>query len=202
MHAYLITGVDPDQKQKEAEKLAKVNKAKLIEFALAKIEDARVLSKFLGLAPTQKTAILIKDVHQSTPEAINAFLKNLEERQNYIFILTASTKHAVLATIVSRCQIVVTKTAADSQIDQTQIEKFLKLPVAGKLLFIEEFKGRKEARRFIDSLLTLGPALLKKSENKGSTAKILSKAIKTRGILEANTNPFLQLTNFVISLDQ
>ncbi|MBI2103895.1 hypothetical protein HYT59_02730 [Candidatus Woesebacteria bacterium] len=201
MHAYLVVGYDEATKNQKAQEIARKSKAQLLEFPLQKIQDTRVLSKFLSLAPTQKTAILIKNVHRSTPEAVNAFLKNLEERQNYIFILTAPTKYTVLPTILSRCQEVATK-SPDDKIDKVQIEKFIKSSTAEKLLFIDNYKGRGDARAFIDSLLTAGPSLLKKGENKGKTAEILSKAIKTRRFLEANTNPFLQLTNFVISLDQ
>ena len=212
MHAYLITGADPLQKEKEAEKLAKRFKAKILEFPLQKIQDARTLGKFLSLVPIQKTAILIRDVHQSTPDAMNAFLKNLEERQNYIFILTASTKYAVFPTILSRCQVIATKGHDDDKIDKVQkvqIEKFIKLSTAEKLLFIENYNGRGDARQFIDSLLTLGHSLLKDAPpkmraggNKSLLASVLSGAFDLKHSLQANTNPLLQLTNFVVSLDE
>ncbi len=201
MHAYLIIGNNEEIKIKKAQQLAKQLGAQIFEFPLQKIEDTKELGKFLSLAPGKKTAILIKNIDRATAEAANAFLKNLEEKENYLFILTAVNKYSVLPTILSRCKVAKTAQKLDEKSAAT-IEKFLKLSTPQKLLFIEDYKGREEARGFVDSLLIVGETLLKKAENKANLAKVLSRALELKHRLKANTNPILALTNFVVSLDQ
>jgi DNA polymerase-3 subunit delta' len=49
---------------------------------------------------------ILEDVHRMREEAANALLKTLEEPPAYVvFLLTAENEHAVLPTVLSRCQI-------------------------------------------------------------------------------------------------
>ena len=72
MHAFLLVNNDPIE-------FAKKQHAKVIPFTLQKIEDVRELKKFVKFSLSEKTAILIENIDTATPEAANAFLKNLEE---------------------------------------------------------------------------------------------------------------------------
>ena len=49
---------------------------------------------------------IIDEVHMLTPQAMNAFLKTLEEPPKHIvFVLATTEKNKILPTILSRCQI-------------------------------------------------------------------------------------------------
>ena len=107
MHAYLIVGTDKGAVRVKTGELANKLKVKTLEFQLVKIEDTRSLNSYLKLKLTSPTAIIINSIEEATPEAANAFLKNLEEPQEDLyFILTTESIHKVLPTLVSRCQIV------------------------------------------------------------------------------------------------
>ena len=70
MHAFLIINGNPEE-------FAKKQNAKVIPFVLQKIEDARELKKFVKFSFAEKTAIVIEKIDKATPQAQNAFLKNL-----------------------------------------------------------------------------------------------------------------------------
>lgn len=74
-----------------------------------KIASIRELCKSLSYPPYESNmrVVLLEDVHTMRQEAANALLKTLEEppEQN-LLILTADTSKEVLATIMSRCQVV------------------------------------------------------------------------------------------------
>ncbi len=200
MHAYLIIGTSDDMKLKKAESIASHEGAQIYNFDLKKIEDTRKLTKFLKFYPQGKSLILIKDIDLATPDAQNSFLKSLEERDQYFFCLTAKSKYSPLPTIVSRCQIIDTK--SDSQTDYSQIKEFLDMNTADRLLFIDQIKTRQEAQNFIDTLLIYGQKILKDESYPKNMTNILKQALLTGKALQANTNVLLQLTNFVVSLDR
>lgn len=73
------------------------------------IEDIKTVQKKIFLKPLKSTTklIVIEDAHLLTTEAQNALLKVLEEPPAHTHIILATeTKEALLATILSRCQII------------------------------------------------------------------------------------------------
>jgi DNA polymerase-3 subunit delta' len=78
------------------------------EKGLIKIESVRSLKSSLALKPFEaplKVVILV-DAHALNPAASNALLKTLEEPPaNTLLVLTTSSPHQLLKTILSRCQI-------------------------------------------------------------------------------------------------
>ena len=105
MHAFLIIGTS--EPEETISGLADKLHTKTMEFPLLKIEDARNLNSLLRLSFDEPTLIVVPNIHEATEEAVNAFLKNLEEPQeNVFFALTAPSLKKVLPTIVSRCQII------------------------------------------------------------------------------------------------
>ncbi|KKU04160.1 MAG: hypothetical protein UX88_C0001G0004 [Candidatus Woesebacteria bacterium GW2011_GWC2_47_16] len=200
MHAFLIEG-GGETLEKAIEALVKNLKAKLFVYPVAKIEDVRSLNSFISLALATPTAILLRGVDQATDEALNAFLKNLEEPQeNLYFILTAASHHRVLPTVVSRCQIVKTRGNQASQQDKRLAVDFLKKSVGEKISFVEPIKDREAATEFV-SALSLGlHELLRQGEGDyRALARGLTASLLTRERLKANGNVTLQLTNLVIS---
>lgn len=202
MHAYLLTGTDEGSLEKKAKELADKNKASLMEFELQKIADVRELSRFTSLKIDDKTAVLIKGIDKATREALNAFLKNLEEPQEDLFyILTADSKHSVIPTIVSRCQVV---RAGEKKAENKTVEfarKFLGMSKVEKLSHIKEYRKRDDALEFLDKIVLGTHELLKDSSlKKGDLAELLEEAEQAKKRINAYGNPSLQLTNFVLQV--
>ena len=106
MHAFLIIG-RALALQPKVDELCEKLKLKQLNYAVKKIEDVRSLNNLISLTLSEPTAIVVKAINGATTEALNAFLKNLEEPQdNLYFILTSRNEQSVLATIVSRCQVI------------------------------------------------------------------------------------------------
>lgn len=199
MHAYLIVGNSETLVEKEVQNIVKKEKSTLLEFPIEKINDTRELSKFLKLKIIERTAIMIKNVDNSTTEALNAFLKNLEEPQvDVIFILTARNEYGVIPTILSRCQLVKTEFQSD-QIKIGVAKSFLVLTEAEKLLEISQIKAREEAVLYIQNLISSLHLLLVKGMPSVSVTRYLAKAEDALKALNANGNVALQLANFVIN---
>ena len=198
MHAYLIIGNDELSLEKEIIKIVKKNNSDRLEFSIQKIDGARELGKFLKLSINKKTVICIRDVDSSTPEALNAFLKNLEEPQvNVTYILTARNEYRIIPTILSRCEII--RTAISHKVDNKTAKSYLSLTTSERLLEISKIRKRDEALNYMQNLiLSLHQQLIKGDENI-PTARVLQSANETLNALNANGNVALQLSNFAIN---
>jgi DNA polymerase III delta prime subunit len=202
MHAYLLSGTDEKAIKNKVKDLIRQENATLFEFEVKKIADTRNLSKFTNLLVSEKTAIFIKNIDQATTEALNAFLKNLEEPQeNLFYILTATSSYNVLPTIVSRCQVI---RVGNKKIEKEDLEKarnFLDLSIAEKLVYIKDFKQKDQALKFIETIILAGQVLMKKeTKKKVKVAKALKKAALVRERIVNNANCSLQLTSFCLSI--
>ena len=199
MHAYLITGQDEEKTQKKAEEIAKKLKLKIFGFPAAKIDDVRELNRFATLSLSGPTGILIKDIDEATPEALNAFLKNLEEPQeNLYFFLTASSIHKVLPTVASRCLHI--KALGEKAADSESTQKFLEKSSDEMLLYLDKIKEREEAVAFVEELtLGLHTLLLSSKDSHLKLSKYLRTSGETLQRLNANGNVNLQLTNMVLN---
>ena len=201
MHAYLIVGTDNKKVDQKIEELSKTLEATPLEFPLQKIADARDLGSFVKLKRAKKRVLILRNIGTATTEALNAFLKNLEEPQkNISFILTSSTDSLVLPTILSRCQIVRVGKKKASPKDLLETKKFLKMDVINKFEFLEKTKSRQDAIAFIESLIFSSHKLLK--TNPHFYSYVLTCSETTLSDLKANANVNLQLTNFAISLSK
>lgn len=197
MHAYLILGNNGFQKA--AENLAKKLNAKTLEFPIAKIEDTRQLNNLIRLSFDEPTLVVIRNIHEATEEALNAFLKNLEEPQdNIYFALTAPSIRKVLPTIASRCQIIRIQNSK-LEVKSEETENFLNMTTGEKLGYIEKIKDREKAIELVENTVDLLHSKLHEKEVKySSIAGNIERATETLTRLKANGNVNLQLTNFVI----
>lgn len=200
MHAYLLIGTN--NLQQTADSLAKELQAKILEFPIAKIEDTRQLNNLIRLSFDEPTLIMIPDINEATEEALNAFLKNLEEPQeNIYFALTAPSVRKVLPTITSRCQIIRTTGNQRTTANDGEIEKFLGLSTGEKLNFIDKIKDREKAIELVENTVDLLHSRLHEKEVKYDvTARNIEYATETLTRLKGNGNVNLQLTNLVINL--
>lgn len=212
MHAYLLISQNqnPDGRINE---LAKKINAKIVEFPLIKIEDARNLNNLIRLSFEEPTLIVSKNIHEATEEALNAFLKNLEEPQeNVYFALTATSVKKVLPTIVSRSQIITITGGEESVKNEEEMQKFINMSVGEKLNYISPFKEREKALELVENTVNfLHDKIHKISSHTDSklhsdkvkysvVAENLEEATKTYSRLKGNGNVNLQLVNFVINL--
>ena len=206
MHAYLLISQNSDINP-DIEKLAKKLNAKVVEFPLLKIDDVRNLNNLIRLSFDKPTLIVCKNIHEAGEEALNAFLKNLEEPQeNLYFALTATSVRKVLPTVVSRCQIIRIINNSQFVIDNEDVEKFLKLGVGEKLSYIDKIKDRGSAIEFAENAIAFmhqtlhSDRSLHKNEVKYSAgAENIKLAVKTLSGLKANGNVNLQLSNFAVN---
>lgn len=199
MHAYLIVGRNTEKK---IEELTKKLKVKIFEYPLTKIKDVRELGNFTKLAIDKPTAILIKGIDTASIEALNAFLKNLEEPQEDLFyILTTTSTKNLPATIVSRCQVIRIIDEKRKAKSNKSADSFLKKSIPEKLLFTSKIRKRDEAIEFVENVIfSCHQRLLKTTNEYLKLAKIVKSASQTLNRLRANGNVQLQLTNLVLGL--
>jgi DNA polymerase III subunit delta' len=203
MHAYLLIGQGITNLQLSISNLAKERNAKIINFPLVKIDDVRNLNDLLRLSFSEPTLIVSENIEEAGEEALNAFLKNLEEPQeNIYFALTASSLRKVLPTIVSRCQVIkITNDKLQMPNDnKEEVEKFLSGDSSQRLAFFDKtilaisskngkMNSRDKAIDFIESLIFF----LHAKHNLTNMELLL----KTLTGLKSNGNVNLQLLNLI-----
>lgn len=200
MHAFLLIGTDSEKLKGKSGELAKKLNAKIMNFPLSKIDDVRSLNNLLRLNFSEKTLIVSENIEEATEEALNAFLKNLEEPQdNIYFALTAVSVRKVLPTIVSRCQIIKVK-GERVKVESDEIEQFLNMTPSQKIAFFGKMGDRNKAIEFIESLIFFlhNPPAGEASKKDFINMELL---IKTRARLQANGNVNLHLLNLVTQYD-
>ena len=207
MHAFLIVGNNKEAIKIKSEQLAKKLSAKILEYPLIKIEDVRNLNNFLRLTVTEPTLIVSNNIEEAGIEALNAFLKNLEEPQeNLYFALTTSSIQKVLPTIVSRCQVIrVTEVKRINneklKINSEDSGKFLEMTTGQRFKEIDKIKDRGVALAFVSDIIDTHHCLLHEGNNDlVKIANNLVVEIKTFNNLKSNGNVGLQLTNMVVNL--
>lgn len=105
------------------------------------IEEVRNIQSFLSNKPfqSQHNTVIILQAHLLTIPAQNALLKTLEEPPgNAQIYLVTSQSDLLLPTVLSRCEII-TSNQTPSEIDISQVKKFLSIKTIGeRLIFLEE----------------------------------------------------------------
>jgi DNA polymerase III delta prime subunit len=199
MHAYLLIGNSEKEIDDEIAAICKKDDYSPLNFEIKKIGDVRELIRFTTLKLSQKTLVIIKNVHEATVEAQNAFLKILEEPQSLLaFALTAPNADMVIATINSRCQII--NTLKDQEINKEDIKaakEFFESGAEEKLALTSKIKGREEAREFVLKLIKGGHKLLGKQPELAPKIEIVLKTLEN---INVNANIQLQLTNMIIKM--
>ena len=203
MHAYLLVGSEISSLKKQISHLAGKLGAKEMEFPLVKIGDVRNLNSLIRLTFDMPTLIICQNINEAGEEALNAFLKNLEEPQeNIYFALTSPSVRKVLPTIASRCQIVKVEGRISPAADYREIEDFLKMSKGEQLKYINRFRDRGEAIEFVENMVFFMHRSLHENGIKYSVnPENIKLALKTLTGLNANGNVNLQLSNFIVNSD-
>ncbi len=192
MHAFLFTGTSKDDFKNEINSLAATLYAKIMEFNLNKIEDVRNLNDILRLSFSSPTLVVAKNIENATTEAMNAFLKNLEEPQEQVyFALTTSNKSAVLPTIISRCQII--KIKFQNPEIKDNIPEFINANAGLKLKIADKIKDRSLALNFLENCI--------KYLQLQKEYKYMDTILTTLNNIKANGNISLQLTALVVRME-
>lgn len=205
MHAFLLVGQSIDNSQSAINNLAIKLHAKIMEFPLVKIDDVRSLNDLIRLSFSEPTLIVSNDIHEAGEEALNAFLKNLEEPQeNIYFALTAPSTRKVLPTIVSRCEIIRIRnqeSGISNAEKNKESEKFMKMTTGEKLSYIDKIKDRAKAVELAESLaFFIHGTLHGEMVDYIVQTKNLETVAKTLSRLKANGNVNLQLVNMITNL--
>lgn len=203
MHAYLIVSTNKNETGSEVEKIQKNFKAELIKKPIVKIEDVRSLNSFTSLHLNKPTIIFIENVENATTEALNAFLKNLEEPQeNLFYVLTCESPYKVLPTILSRCQIIKTKVDLKKFGSFESANKFIEMTPGNKISYLSKIKSRDEAIDFLKNLIyDIHQLLISSEKNIKIYAKYLKVCENTLIRLKANGNFVLQLTDMSVNME-
>lgn len=201
MHAYIIIGKG-NSVEAEIEKIVRKIKAKRLNFSLNKIDEVRTLSNFTKLKINEPTAIVVKEIENSSLDALNAFLKNLEEPQvNLFYVLSANSLYNVIPTILSRCQIIKLKVNPILDNDtENEIEAFINSDLSYKLTLISKMRDRKASIAFIENLIVYIHKLFVTSTKKQNYANILSSANNALHALHANGNINLHMSLFATKI--
>lgn len=208
MHAYLIVGATEEDREKKALELSKNISKTTYEFFLKRIDEVRQILGLTKLSFDKPTSMIIKGIEEATEEALNSFLKTLEEPpKNLNFILLASSESKLPPTIVSRCQILRVENPEskikDSSINTDKLKKFLDMSISEKFIFLEKIKQREEAIKLIQDLILFWHSLLfEKGVGYTKIPRSLYLAQETLKRLKANGNIALQLTAFAVNLDK
>lgn len=199
MHAYLFVGNQEIAKAK-ATKFAESISAAVYPMELKNIKDTRTISSFVKLAQHKKIIILIENIQSASNDALQAFLKDLEEPgENIFYALHATNEDRVLPTIRSRCEIVRLDTSVEPKNDVI-FGEYLSTDLTGKLAITDKIKGRDEAIEFVDGLLFF---MHQKLVTNPSTviSKKIETVVNTKNNLESNGNVFLHLSLMSIEID-
>jgi hypothetical protein len=201
MHAYLIISTNDQIAHQKALDLAVTNNATLTPIGLQKISDVRELGHLTKLSLRNPTAFFIEHIDKASIDAVNAFLKQLEEpKKNTYYILTAESEDKAIPTIVSRCQVVRTRNNEQRTINRGAdgIRKLLPESIGLQFSKLDKIKKRDDAISFLQELiLALHQELL--SYPTSRISQQLSTAQQALTALEKNGNVTSQLTRMVVA---
>lgn len=200
MHAYLLIGNEDGSMKETAINLAGSQFARLTPFTLQKIADVKELSKLTRLT-LSKTAFYIEHIDEASNDALNAFLKQLEEPgENIIYILTASSHDKVLSTIASRCQVIKVQ-SSKFKIQSKENEAFFNQLIGQQFQIVDKIKKREDAIVFMQNVIEeLHQELISQANSQQPTTNSLVAAQQTLTALLKNGNVTSQLTRFIVEL--
>jgi DNA polymerase III subunit delta' len=194
MQAFLLLGEENLYRREKISEMSKTLSAKIIFNPIIKTEDIKSLNKLLRLSFSEPTVFVCENIQNATPEAMNAFLKNLEEPQpNVYFILTANSLKSVLPTISSRCQIIRIKTEEHVIINNDRVIEFFNSNSGKKFQIIDKLKLRDDAIEFLNDLIYYTSGV-----HNFQFSDIFLKTLKN---IKMNGNISLQLTNLIVKME-
>src|SRR3989344_8880242 len=188
MHSYLIVWVDDSEIEKETSIICNNLKAKAINFEAESISDVKELKKIAGLSQNRNLVITLKNIQNSSEEALNSLLKLIEDPGNNIyFVLSTNNLKSILPTIISRCQ-VISLSHKTSLTDSKLGKSFIKMDSNARLALIDKIKNADDAKVFTSQMLTSLKGLLIENPNSEIINKTILAALKLNKSLYQNGN--------------
>lgn len=172
------------------------------EFSIEQIKE--IVRETIIYQPYKRIYVL-ENFNYSSQEAQNAFLKTLEENINNIqFVLTASSVHQLLPTIISRVKVINLNKNIKIQLDKT-IEKILEDFIKNNsmnILNLDEINIRSKTK--VLELLNQIIVFFRNRIHKDKKAIIiLKKILSIKPLLENNNlNPQLTIDNLLIYIQK
>ena len=162
----------------------------------AGIDQVRDLNHILRLAHSGigNRLIVLDDLDRASNAAQNALLKVLEEPpEKTIMVITCQNLHALLDTIVSRCQIIRAdyKNSTSEVNNGAIIKQILETPHAQRLVLAAKIATtREKAKEFLETIASELYALLHQNEKPHlkQTADMLNRIQKAIQYIDANVN--------------
>lgn len=199
MHALLLVGTNKKDIEEKIKKEAKDRNSRVIYYPSQKISDIKEIASFTKLSRRKPVIIVCEGVNTASLEALNAFLKILEDPgENISFALTAENTSQVLPTIVSRCRVIKIGNKDLSEKTSSKVRGFLKSPPQKKVHMLEKIKTREQALSLVQSTMSYAHTGLK--ENPKINSQILKECQLTLDRLKSNANVKLQILNFGMRL--
>ncbi|OGG11017.1 hypothetical protein A2Z00_03705 [Candidatus Gottesmanbacteria bacterium RBG_13_45_10] len=216
MHAYIITGGLAQERQKHITKMLYEWQIALPDTVILElvgsaigIAEIRGFQKRLILKPyaSPYTVGIVHHIDLLTPEAQNALLKTLEEPPPHTRIIGETDRiHALLPTIISRCDIITLKSEelfSQDALKEMQgiLQKLLKQSPGARLQTLEAFeKTRDDAKAWVVLALAATRAMLLSSYTNVDThtdrrtlTVLIRKLLIAQKQLYANVSPKLVL---------
>ena len=220
MHSFLISSKNKTQGLEKALEITNKNKVGEWDVTILSSEktigiaEVREIQKKLSFKPikSEQKAVIIDASTGITVESQNALLKSLEEPPaNTIIILLVEDKESVLATIVSRCQIIDLNLDKKSELEDIEkYQKVLKIIVGDRLgkkvkLAQEISKNKDEALTWLSNMTLLLRKNLIESVNSGARGEEAKNVIRNfdkayRAVKNSNVNLRLTLETLFLSV--
>ncbi|OGM28447.1 hypothetical protein A2962_04805 [Candidatus Woesebacteria bacterium RIFCSPLOWO2_01_FULL_39_61] len=203
MHAYLIVDKNQERVRNKAKELSESGKSQFLNFSLEKIENVRELIKFSALSVSKKTTIFIDNIDKASTEALNAFLKLLEEPQeNLEFILGSSSSLNIPQTIVSRCLVIHQEVSGYGYEHSDFADNFFSMSPSDRFGALSKIRTKDEASDFLKKLILGLHARLHEDKDfeKIKLVNLLKLTQKTLISINLNGNVTAQLTNLGVQI--
>lgn len=141
---------------------------------------------------------MFKQAEKLTTEAQNALLKLLEEPPDYLtLILSSSSTHQFLPTLISRCQIVTTNQSinVNKPIDTQELELLCQSNIESRLSLLPSTPNKEVAITYCTQLIDQSRYLLKNGSTKAAqNLEILTTCLNQ---LHQNANPTLSISDAI-----
>lgn len=166
------------------------------------IDQIRSVSKQITVSMGTKQLFVVYDFDTASGEAQNAFLKTLEEKNEFnLFVLVVSNPETILPTIRSRSKVIRLDTQKERQADE-EVQRFIEnIPKSDGLAFLGDPLVCGVTREKVLELFEEFTFIFKKRLEKGSlpAAHIIKKLLSLKQLTQSNNlNPQLTLDNFLI----
>lgn len=205
MHAFLIVGATADQQLRLINGILDVqgvadgpNDRYLVSPTETSIgvDEVRRAQAWIGQWSSRPRACIIPDADRLTQVAQHAILKTIEEPSSdqTIFVMSASSEHAMLPTLRSRCVI---RRAATSS-GASPREPFC---IPRSELLSQTGTDRESAERVFDRLVHHAhQTLVSSSSRKTLPPRILRAALNASMLLKAQCNPASVVRQFLLDI--